>query len=153
MINPPTECFFTMYLEGEAAEFVAATCSESVTSDIKEAILISQDFSNDISATISLDSTVERVKESLAGMELIEHEYINPLYTASTPEQLDTVLEGDVTSEQIAFTGADGNPFTMKMVEVINDNRDLVQAKLSCKPFELPSYNEIMHEHANLKLN
>ena len=37
MITPPTECFYVVQVDGEAAEFVAATLSLSTISDIEQA--------------------------------------------------------------------------------------------------------------------
>ena len=153
MINPPTECFYMMQLDGEAAEFAASTLSSSTTNDIKEAVLISSDFAHDIQALASLDEVLRLVEDKLDGLPLIKHEYTNPLYMPSTPDEIDSVFDGDIRSETMAFVGADGNPFTMKMIDVSTDERELVKARLTCKPFELPSYSEIIQEHKNLRLN
>lgn len=153
ILSPPTDCYYMVHASGEAAEFVASTLSASTIFDIKEAVLISVDFTNDIQATVSLDATIELVKQQLGGLALIECEYVNPLFTPSSPEELDMVLDGDIRSDGVAFVGPDGNPFMLKMLDVSADNREIMRAKLSCKPFELPSYGEIMLDHANLKLN
>lgn len=153
ILSPPTDCYYMVHATGEAAEFVAGTLSASTTTDIKEAVLISIDFKSDIQAAVSLDETIELVKKQLDGLPLTEYEYNNPLFTPSSPEELDEVLDGDARSETITFVGLDGNPFTLKMRDVTTEDRDLVRAKLSCKPFDLPPYNEIMLDHANIKLN
>lgn len=154
MITPPTDFYWVVRVEGDAAEVVAMTLSASTMADIHEAVLISDDFANDIEATISLDDTVEYLKSLMPTDDLIEMSDVNPLYVPSTPEQLDSVLEGDSRSENLAFTGMDGSPFTLKMVEV-SDTADnhIIQGKLSCRPFDLPTYSEIVKSQASLRLN
>jgi len=153
MITPPTSCFWMVRVEGDAAEFVAHTLSTSTMSDIHEAVLISEDFQSDIQGTISMDEMVEYLKQSMPNeSNLVELSDVNPLYMPATPEQLDNVLEGDGRSESLSFTGMDGSPFTLKMVEVSDGENDIIQGKLTCRPFDLPSYSEILKGQKEVRM-
>jgi len=143
MINPPTDCFFVIQLHGEAAEYVASTLSESTLSDIREAVMISEDFSNDIAAEVSMDNAVLNVKNSLMG-EVEELITMNPLYIPSGPDAIRDVLDGDFKSDTLKFTGMDGNPFTLKTTSLTSNDQGVLEAKVACKPFELPSYEDII---------
>jgi len=154
MIIPPTSCFWMVRVEGDAAEFVAHTLSTSAMSDIHEAVLISDDFKSDIEGTNSMDDVIEYLKQSVPNEDtLVESFDVNPLYIPATPEQLDSVLEGDIRSENLSFTGMDGSPFTLKMVEVTDGDREIIQGKLTCRPFDLPSYSEILQGQKDVRLN
>jgi hypothetical protein len=153
MINPTNiECYWMVHAEGEAAEYVASSFSLSSMNDIKEAVLISNDYSNDIQATVSLDETLTLMKAQLPS-EVIEHSMLNPLYMPSTPEQIDQVMGESPDENMMAFTGMDGSPFTIKTVGVSLNEREILSAKLSWRPFDLPTYSDIIREQANLKLN
>lgn len=153
MIIPPTDCFWMVRVEGDAAEFVAHALSTSSMCDIHEAVLISQDYKDDISGTNSMDEFVEYLKQSLPHEELVEMTNFNPLYVPSTPAQLDEVLDGDYKSETVAFTGMDGSPFTMKTIGISFDGQNIIQGKLACRPFDLPSYSDILQGQKNVRLN
>lgn len=152
MITPPTDIFWMVRVEGEAAESVANTLSPSSMSDIKEIVLISDDFNNDIQATITLEEALSVMKAELP-TEIIEHSMINPLYVPSSSQQIDDVMDGATGGESMQFIGMDGNPFTMKSVDVTLEDRQIIKGTISCKPFELPSYNEIIRNQAKVKLN
>ena len=151
MITVPTDCSWLLRVEGEAAEYVTSTLSLGAMNDIKEVVLISDEYSNDIQATISLMETVGHMTAHLDG-EVNEKTTVNPLYVPSTAEQIDTVMEGSPGSEMVAFTGMDGSPYTIQMVTVCIGERNVISGKLSCHPFELPSYNEIIRNQANVRL-
>lgn len=151
MITPPTDIFWTVRVEDEAAEFVTSTLSLSSMADIKEVVLISDDFNNDIQANITLDDTIQAIASHIESP-TIEKTAINPLYWPSSREVIDSVMEGEADSETVAFVGMDGSPFTMKLVDVSIDDRLVIDGKISCKPFELPSYSEIVKNQAELKL-
>ena len=154
MINPPTDCFYTIQLMGEAAELVTSTVSPGSIADIKEAILISDDFTSDIEAINKLDVAMTKMRSGLVDQDLTELTSINPFYVPSTPAQLNSMLDGDIKSETYHFVGMDGNPFTLKTVIVISSEEEGVMAgRVLCKPFELPPFCDIIAEQANIKLN
>lgn len=144
MITPPTACFYVVRAEGEAAEFVAATLSMGIVADIKVALLVSADYSNDVQAAVGLDSTVDTLKSRLLSPDLTEATEFNPLYIPSTQAAIDDVLDGDEQAETFEFTGMDGSPFTLKTVNVATADHDVIEGKVACKPFDLPSYSDII---------
>ena len=152
MIIPPTDCFYVIQASGEAAEFVAATLSMGSMADIKEAILISEDFNNDIQATIGLDNTVALMKQRLVSNDLIELTDVNPLYVPSSVEALDAMLDSEPRSESYNFIGLGGNPFIMKSTRINSGDENLIMGHVSCKPFNLPPYSEIIAAQASMKL-
>ena len=153
MITPPTDCFYVIQVQGEAAEFVTAVLSVGAIADIKEAVLISEDFDNDIQACNGLDETMASVKVCMVDQDLTERTTHNPLYIPSTHDELDSVLDGDVKSEHFRFIGMDGNPFIMKTVSIMAGEDGLMLGKVSCKPFDLPPYSEIVANQIGMKLN
>lgn len=153
MIIPPTECFYVVHTEGDAAECVAASFSEGSMSDIKQVVLVSEDFDSDIQATVSLDNTVEHVKRSMGPRDLTEKSTFNPLYIPSSLEAIESVFDNDVKLEGYKFTGLDGNPFTLKTVSLEDGQDGLLFGKVVCRPFDLPPYSEVISAHVNAKLN
>ena len=153
MITPPTKSFFVIHISGEAADYITNKFSPEVTSDIREAVLISDDYETDIEAHNSMDSAVDGVKKQLRkGRIKMEMETKhNPLYIPSTPEQLENVLED--LGDNFKFTGFDGNPFTMKSVAITSNDKQLVNARVSCHQFDLPTYSEIISGQENKVLN
>lgn len=153
MITPPTKSFFVMHISGEAADYITNKFSPEVTSDIREAVLISDDYENDIEATNSMDSAVDVVKKQLkkGRIKMQTETKHNPLYVPSTPEQLENVLED--LGDNFKFTGFDGNPFTMKSVEITSNDKQLLAARVSCHQFDLPTYSEIISGQENKVLN
>jgi hypothetical protein len=152
MITPPTDCFYVVRVEGEAVEYVASALSAAVASDILDAVLISTDFKNDIQATLALDKTVDDVKTRLID-DFTEFTTLNPLYIPSSAEEIEEALDGDETTENMRFVGMDGSPFTIKVVSVSANDRDIIAGKLACRPFDLPPYSELIKAHSDIKLN
>lgn len=151
MITPPTDCFYIVRAEGEAVEHIMASLSMSAMADITVAVLISKDFSDDMSATIELDQTVEALKSTL-GNNLIERVVHNPLYFPSSQDDIDEVLDGEIGSDNFSFVGLDGNPYTLKTVNVAVGELGLIEAKVACKPFDLPCYAEIVAAQGAVRL-
>jgi hypothetical protein len=152
MITPPTNCFYVVRAEGEAAGFVCAALSARVKADIATAVLVSEDFSNDLQATNGFDSTVKIMKAGLVDEDLVESVELNPLYIPSSQEDIDDMLDGDASEDNFHFTGMDGNPFTLKLVSIMSDDKEVIQGKVSCKPFDLPSYTDIVAAQHAIKL-
>jgi hypothetical protein len=145
MIIPPTSCFYVIRAEGEAAEYITATLSTGVITDILTAVLVSTDFSNDMQASIGLDNTLTALKNQLLEPNLIRHEVHNPLYIPSSQADIDDALDGcDFETEGFRFVGMDGSPFTMKTVSISDEDHAVIEGKISCRPFELPSYSDII---------
>jgi hypothetical protein len=145
MITPPTSCFYLIRAEGEAAEAVSAALSVGVITDIRSAVLISGDFESDMQATVSLDSTIAVLKNQLPQHDLLQSEAHNPLYVPSSGTAIDEVLDGGgFGTEGFRFVGMDGSPFTLKTVSVSAADQRVIEGKVSCRPFELPSYTEII---------
>ena len=147
MITPPTKSFFAIHIAGEAADIVMNKLSPETMTDIREAILISDDFNEDIEATNTMDAAVEKLRLQL-GDELTVATTHNPLYIPSTQAQLDSVLEGDPSNDNFKFTGMDGNPFTMKSISITRHEEEVITAKVACHQFDLPSYTEILARQA-----
>lgn len=155
MIIPPTKSFFVIHISGEAADFITNKFSPEVTSDIREAILISDDYETDIEAHHSMDTAVNVVKKQLRKdhIKVVTETKHNPLYIPSTQEQLDSVLEGEEMSDNFKFTGFEGNPFTMKSIAITSNNKPIVAARVACHQFDLPSYSDIMHAQEQKVIN
>jgi len=145
MIIPPTKSFFVIHISGEAADFITNKFSPEVTSDIREAVLISDDYETDIEAHHCMDDAVNIVKKQLRKdhIKIVTETKHNPLYIPSTPEQLDSVMEGE-ESDNFKFVGFDGNPFTMKSVAISSNNEQIIAARVACHQFDLPAYSDIM---------
>lgn len=149
MITPPTDFFFVVHVQGEAAEAVAETISLGSMADIKEAVLISDDYENDFVAHMGMDVTIDGLKAGLFG-DIEQLTTMNPLYIPSTRDEVDAVLEeAGNEDENLRFIGPDGSPFTMKTISVIGTD-SLIMGKVQCKPFDMPSYKEII---AGLEVN
>lgn len=153
MITPPTDFFYVIQATGEAAEAVAATLSPAITSDIREVVLISDDFTNDIQATNGLDETLKAMREGLLDQNLTEETDLNPLYKPSTQAELDAVLDPEPRSENYRFIGMNSNPFIMKATRISAGDEYVLLGHVSCRPFELPSYNDIIEAQTNVRIN
>lgn len=153
MITPPTKSFFVIHVSGMAADFISDKFSPEVTSDIREAVLISDDFETDIEAHHGMDKALTKLRKPLGRSLAIETKY-NPLYIPSTPEAIDNVMESD-TADNFRFTGFDGNPFTMKSVSIgrADNQGDLISARVACHQFDLPSYAEIIEAQEHKVIN
>ena len=153
MITPPTKSFFVIHIDGEAADFITNKFSPGVTSDIREAVLISDDYDTDIEAHNRLDDAVGLVRKQLrkGHKKLAIETRHNPLYVPATQDELDSMLEGD--GEEARFVGFEGNPFTMKSVEIVSGGRPIVSARVACHQFELPSYAEILDAQERKVIN
>lgn len=153
MITPPTKSFFVIHVTGEAADFITNRFSPGVTSDIREAVLISEDYDTDIEAHNGLDDAVELVRGQLrlGDARTATSTKHNPFYVPSSLAELDSMLEGE--GEDTKFVGFDGNPYTMKSIEIVSDGTPVVSARVACHQFELPSYSEILDAQENKVIN
>lgn len=153
MITPPTDSYFMLHLSDEAAEFAASVLSLSAMNDIREAVLVSIDFESDIEAGCAFDDTVHVLKDGIL-QDTIEYETFNPIWLPSTPEELEGAFDSDEgKTDTVNFTAVDGSPFTMKLTTIAVDDREVMTGKLVCKPFEMPSYTDMMQEHRDMKVN
>ena len=152
MITPPTDSFYVIRAEGDAAELIASTLSMGAMNDIRAVVLLSADFKSDIQATCAMDKAVNTVRSALLSpisLEKIKH---NPLYIPSTPQDVDDLME--VTkADRVKFVGMGGNPFIIKSVNLEMDDKLLIEASTNCHPFDLPAYAEIVKLHTDIRLN
>lgn len=153
MITPPTKSFFVVRISGGAADFVTNAFAPGVTSDIREAVLISDDYDTDIEAHNSMDDALAVLRKELRRDRVkisIDTKY-NPLYVPSTAAELDSVLES--ADDNFRFVGFDGNPFTMKSVAITSNGAELATARVACHQFDLPSYAEILEAQERKVIN
>jgi hypothetical protein len=153
MIAPNVPCFFTLKTSGEAAEMMVSEIAPRIAADITEMTLISADHTNDMSVVEKLDAAVQRVSTVIKDLDIDMDERYNPLYLPVKMEDLDDILQADIRGEALRFSGFDGNPFTIKLVEGQLDEERLVTAYAQYHPFELPSYNEIVEKHERFRSN
>lgn len=150
-MNDPVPCFFTISAVDEAAHAVMGLLSPSVALDITEVSLRSDDFEHDIGALLEMDRSVEEA--SLALPKVVVSENFNPLFLPVKMEKVDELLDLHAQTDAVRFTGMDGNPFTIKLVNVKRDGSTLITAKVQYHPFDLPSYSEIVEAHERTRLN
>lgn len=155
MITPPTKSFFVIHVAGEAADFITNKFSPEVTSDIREAVLISDDYETDIEAHHKMDDAINVVRKQLRRdkIKVSTETKHNPLYIPSTQEEIDSVLQSQEETETFKFVGFEGNPYTMKSVEITSGYTPLISARVACHEFDLPSYNDIVNDQQNKVLN
>lgn len=135
----------------EAAQHIAAHFSKGAALDITEVTLNSEDFEYDIGALVSLDAVIKQVADGIEGAEVKEK--FNPLFLPQRMEEVDEVLDLQLKNDGVRFTGMDGNPFTIKMVDMRRDEEPLLLGKAQYHPFELPSYTEIVDTHERIHIN
>lgn len=152
MITPPTETFYAIRITGEAADLITNKLSPSTTSDIFEAVLISDDYESDISAYNQMESTVKELQSHLDQTDIKIDVKFNPLYYPATPEEIEGILESDGKSDSFRFVGMDGNPFTMTSTNISCNDELIITAQMACHQFELPALNEILDAQKDLKL-
>jgi len=153
MISPPTSSYYCIHVRGEAVEFITSTLSPGALADIEEVMLISENFDNDIQATIGMDHTIALLKQQVHTI-LAEQVTFNPLFIPSSFKDLDAVLDyGDEQTKELKFTGMDGSPFTLKTVSLSEGDQEVLLGLVNCKPFHLPSYGDIIIAQQNERLN
>lgn len=143
MIVAPTPCFFIVKAEGEAAAQLIAEVEPKVAHDIETVILISADFESDISAVNSMDRSVGHLVSISSDTSATKETY-NPLYIPSDMASVDEMLVLEPRADGIRFSGMAGNPFMLKMVEVTEKDEPLITAKIEYRPFDIPSYSDIV---------
>ena len=146
MIEAPTPCFFTGFLRDEAAQFMMQDLFPSVASDIEEISIISEDFDTDIEALVGLDDTAGRIK-MLVASDVDISEKFNPLFIPQTLDAVDEVLESNMKNDHLKFVAFNGNPFTLKHVEMKKNDVHLVTFQAQFHPFDLPAYSEIISSY------
>jgi hypothetical protein len=150
MIIPPTKSFYVVHVQREATDQVMEKLSPSTAPDIKEIIMISDDFPEDIQAQNEMDFTVKQLSSKLENITI--DTIHNPLYIPASIEQIDEVLEAD-GEDNFRFIGMEGNPFTLKSTKIFRGNEDILEARVACHAFELPPYSEIIRLQENKVLN
>ena len=152
MIIAPSNSFYTVRATGEAAELIASVFSPGSMGDITDVIVLSKEYTNDIEPMNELEESIETIKSGL-GSELIENTAFNPLYLPRPIDELDDALEVEVKGDNVRFTAMNGNPFAVKTVEISTTEEALLTATVCYQPFELPSYDVIMHNQTHSLLN
>jgi len=152
MIIAPTSCFFVLRAEGEAAAHMMELLSPSAAADIDAAILVSQDFDSDIAAVHGLDESIAQLRFQMpvhADRVKIEETY-NPLYIPGTVDDIDDMLQTNERNDSAQFIGMNGSPFVLKTIEIYDGDDSLISGKIEYRPFELPSYNDIVASRSQL---
>lgn len=149
----PERCIFVAHLEGETASALAQKLSPSAALDIAEMSIVSEEFDSDIEGMLYFDERVEELKQ-LTDLTRVEvREEINPMYLPVAMTQVDEVLDVDLRRDAYSFDGMDGNPFTIKLMNVDDGDERTIQARLRYKPFDLPGYMELVEEHGHVSIN
>ncbi len=143
MITPPLSApsFYTAIFEGDAAKFVVGLVAESFAKndDIKQVMVTSQDFTNDISAIVELEESTREVVSHLVDADEIIDTVVkyNPLFLPHA-ESLHDVVETDEEGDIISVDGF-SNPFSvMTMKHSVPEHPNVVEAKVVYKQFDLP---------------
>lgn len=152
MIIAPTPCYFIVLVTGESAQSLMMEISPGAAADIEELTLLSEDFDSDIKALHLLDGTIKKVRDTLPE-EVAVTETFNPLYVPASMEDVDAVLDLSVRSDGVRFSGFDGDPFTLKLVDLERDSEKVATFTARYHPFDLPLYTEIVEAHDNFQLN
>lgn len=154
MIIPPTKLFFVIHASGEAADTVINKLSPTTAADINEAIIFSEEYTEDIQASNEMDVYIDELKRGLA-VPCATTTTFNPLFVPAGQEKIDEVLDGDPESENFRFTGMDNSPFTIKSVGVTQESNDveLIHGRVACHEFQLPSYREILEAQKQVRFN
>lgn len=154
MIVAPTSCYFMLKIEGEAATQLISEISPGAGSDIVTAMLASADFESDLYAVNNLDKTIEYIRSQTARSDTeTTVEKYNPLYIPGEMGMVDEALNLDSRTDGIRFVGFNGNPFILKTVEVSDGDTQLIIAKVEYRPFEIPTYSELVLSRDPSKIN
>lgn len=152
MITAPTQSFYVIRASGEAAELIASVFSPGAMGDITDVIVLSNNFSNDIEPMNEMDASLSTIKEGLSS-DIVENVQFNPLYIPMSLDELDDALVIEQKSDSVQFSAMNGNPFAVKIVEISSQDEQLITASVSYQQFDLPGYEQIMHNQKNLVLN
>jgi hypothetical protein len=154
MIVAPTRCFFVLNLVEDAATSASAFFSEGASGDITSVSLVSKDFESDIDAVHKLDTSIAAVRDSVHTSGNIEiNDAFNPLYLPHSMGDIDDLLSLDLRTDNFNFTGFSGSPYVIRIVQVLNDEMPLMDARLQYHPFELPNYTELVAKQENTSVN
>lgn len=141
--------YFLIKIAGDAVEDVAAAISPKTALDIDSMSLISREFNSDISAIAHLDNSIGSIAKinKRNGKKVAIDEWYNPLYLPNSMEKIEQLFDTSSTSAStLTYTGDghDANPFAIKSISLKCGDDIAITAKVACKPFDLPSYNEIV---------
>jgi len=153
MITTTSPSFYTIRASGEAAELITSAFSPGSMCDIINVVVLSKDFTNDIEPMNELRATINTIKDGL-GKDVIQSVSMNPLFIPMPIEDLDEALDVEQKSDNIRFTAMNGDPFAVKIVELLNLNEELLlTGVVSYQQFDLPGYETIMANQRNTYLN
>lgn len=157
MITPPegSNSFYLIRATGEAAELITSVFSAGSMGDITDVTVLSKEFDNDIEPINEMDATLATIKEGL-GSVLVENVTFNPLFIPMHIDELDDALDVEQKTDNVRFTGMEGNPFAIKIVDITSGadgNQQLIAGTVAYQQFDLPSYNDIIDKQTNYRLN
>lgn len=150
-MNSDVPCFFTVIAVDEAAQVMAEMLSPGSAADIISVSIQSLDFLYDVMAVNKLDQIVGMVANNLEKPSVSEQ--FNPMFLPQKISELDEMLELQLQSDAVRFVGLDGNPFTIKLSGIKQDDETLLTGKVTSHPFDLPSYTEIVQANERAHLN
>jgi hypothetical protein len=155
MITAPTSCFFMLRAEGEAAQQAVAEFAPRSANDIEAVVLVSADFESDVNADASLTTSMDHITglSCIAADRLDVKATYNPLYVPGEMALIDETLNLDARHDNIRFVGMNGNPYTLKIIEVKDGDDTMIAAKIEYRQFEIPSYSDIVQSNKSTVLN
>jgi hypothetical protein len=155
MITAPTSCFFMLRAESEAAQQVVAEFAPRSANDIESVVLVSADFESDVNADVSLTTSMDHITSlsCITADRLDVQSTYNPLYVPGTMSSIDETLNLDARHDNIRFVGMNGNPYTLKIIEVKDGDDTMIAAKIEYRQFEIPSYSDIVQANKSTVLN
>jgi hypothetical protein len=142
MIIPPvlTNSFYSVAFEEPMAQNLVRLLAPT-SKDINQAIVTSRDLRSDIEATNELQAGVR----TMFGEQ--EHDTcvkFNPMYLPIKPEELAMKLELNRDGDLQSIDGF-SNPYVSAHIQMSIDNHpNVVDAKISFKPFQLPRMVELL---------
>ena len=152
MITTASPAFYFLRINGEAAELLTSLISPKTMLDIKDAVIVSKEFTNEIEPINELDAAINTLKAGLATTDLQVSEEFNPLYYPCSEERIDEALDVELKSDRVSFNAMEGNPFHATRIELSSNGETTIQAGVVFQPFDLPGYESIM-EARQLPLN
>ncbi len=141
MIITQAPCYFFVNLFHSAADAITSKLIPAAGLDIASVTLISKQFGDDISCGNALDGQIEALVKPLDKKELSVDIEISSLFIPNVKPSFDI----DEEEKIIRFNEVDGNPYTIKSIQISNDyGHLLVLGKMAYEKFTLPSFQKII---------
>lgn len=152
MITPPngTPSFYAAILEKPAAEFLVSLLAPQFVrgGDIKEAMITSMDFNNDVEATVELQTAVKEIADNLIDFhqEIDTAERFNPLFLPKTKDLYDLVEVND--DGEITTIDGFQNPFVVMYSKTsIENHPNVIEGRVVYRQFALPPLHESLEAY------